>query len=620
MKRPLCVLAAAVLLAAWPALVHSAPLSDVAPSDWAYHSIASLSARGIINGYPDGRFHGDQPATRKEMAAVVSRTLAQAEVEAAPRSDLQRTGQLIDALKDELDALSVRVGSLEERLATPQPQAFSPQAAIRRVPRGSSALAQDAGLREMTQLQRHPDAALTRSQLAVFSANALRELNARDASKNDVEQAHRMLSTLSDRLNSLSARVARFDAAQDIQRPQPMMRNQRGTFAPGEVFDRSALRWARLNESVVGSVVGIAFHVVDATVAPAQYGLIGQSVFGVAPINVPVFDVASQTIVSPQSVLAMSTYSGKGWASFGYAAPLGATLAMRTFTSPSGLGDLLKTSTSPALTQLNASGDAAQISVPATTIALPALGADRASSFAVPSFGVPQYAQGGETPAALNVPQLRVNFTIPARFGGSAVQSNFGLAHLQGLDRNAGVQSCSILPALCAAAFGSGSFQNQVLAGTTFDVRALGRSVSLNFGGSYEQMHRPAGTAFPYVPYDPAADNHDSALTNISPVTFDPSYVDVLKRTLNAAAAVPLSRDLTLNLQYDKEYYNSSYQSFGQNVDEQRDSYLGRLTYTFPSTANTLVFSAKQYHYRDAFLPTYNLTQNRADLNFTIKF
>ncbi|MBV9402931.1 MAG: S-layer homology domain-containing protein [Candidatus Eremiobacteraeota bacterium] len=615
MKRPLCIVSAAVLLVAWPRLVSSAPLSDVTPANWAYNPITTLAARGIITGFPDGRFHGDRFVTRNQMAAVVSRTLAQAEAEAAPRSDLRATGQLIDALKDELDALSVRVGRLEERSATPpHAQTFSLQTAVRRVSRLNGAITEDRGPREMTRTERRGSSVLTRSDMAVWSAGALHDLATRNASKSDLETAHRALSTLSDRLNILSARLARFDAAE--QRLQPMMRISRDRPRPGDVFDPPALRWERLNQSVTGSVAGLAFHTVDDTSA-TQYGLIGQSVFGVATLSVPSFSVALQRIVSADDGLSWNTYAAKDLRSFSYAVPLGASLASRDFTVPSPLSLLAKVPV-PALTS-DASSDAAQISVPATTIALPGLSAG-ASSFSVPSIGAEQYASRGESALTLSVPQIRANFNVAQRFGGVGMRSTVGLSRMQGIERDGALQSCSILPALCAAAFGSGSFDNQVRAATSFDVRAMGRHVSLNFGGSYEQLHRPAGTAFPYVPYDPAADTRDSAVTNLSPVSFDPSYVNVLKRTLNAAAAVPLSRDLTLNLQYDKEYYSSSYQSFGQSLDEQRNSYLGTLTYTFPSTSNTLVFSAKQYHYRDAFLPTYNQTQNRADLDFTIKF
>ncbi|MBV8727827.1 MAG: S-layer homology domain-containing protein [Candidatus Eremiobacteraeota bacterium] len=612
MKRPLCIAAAAVLLAALPATVTCAPLSDVTPADWAYHSISSLAARGIIEGFPDGRFHGERPATRKEMAAVVSRTLAQAEAEAAPRSDLERTGQLIDALKDELDALSVRVSRLEKRLGTPQQQGFTPQSAVRRI---SASKPANQPPREMVDVRRISSPALSRADVAVLAAGTFRDLQTTDASKGDLERAHRALNAIGDKLSLLSARLANLDASPGAsQRPQPMMRIAI-VGASVDALDRVALHWVRLDNSILGAVAGIAFHPNAYIVPAAQYSLVGQTVFG---LNIrPALALNAAPIGATDGLLA--AYAPKGLEAFTFAAPFGTTLNLRTLARPPQLGGLLTIPTPIGLTQTDPlNRDQATSTAP--TLALPGAAPALASSFAVPTLAGERYALDVQSASPLNVPQLRVNFTVPQN-SNLAAQTNFGLAHLQGLDRNGGsAQPCTILPALCAAAFGSGSFENQVQAATTFDIRTLGRHVSLNLGGSYEQLHRPSGTGLPYVPYDPAVDNLDSPATRFTPLTFDPNYVDVLKRTLNAAAAVPISRDLTLNLQYDTEYYTGSYQSFGQSIDERKDSYLGNLTYTIPRTASTIVFSAKQYRYRDAFLPTYNQTQNRADLNFTIKF
>lgn len=55
-------------------------LVDVQPTDWAYQVVRSLVERyGIIAGYLDGRFRGNQPLTRYEFAAVIDATLAELE-------------------------------------------------------------------------------------------------------------------------------------------------------------------------------------------------------------------------------------------------------------------------------------------------------------------------------------------------------------------------------------------------------------------------------------------------------------------------------------------------------------------------------------------------------------
>ncbi|RQD77558.1 MAG: S-layer homology domain-containing protein [Halanaerobium sp. MSAO_Bac5] len=52
-----------------------ASFSDVPANHWAYDAISSLVAAGIIEGYPDGEYKGQQSMTRYEMAVMVSRAL-----------------------------------------------------------------------------------------------------------------------------------------------------------------------------------------------------------------------------------------------------------------------------------------------------------------------------------------------------------------------------------------------------------------------------------------------------------------------------------------------------------------------------------------------------------------
>lgn len=118
------VLAAAVLVApllCGPATAVATPFADVPASSWAYADVESLAADGIVVGYPDGTFKGDRPLTRYEMAAVVARALTH--VRAIPkgepgpsRADLEKLQKLVDAYKDELDALGVRETDVEDRL------------------------------------------------------------------------------------------------------------------------------------------------------------------------------------------------------------------------------------------------------------------------------------------------------------------------------------------------------------------------------------------------------------------------------------------------------------------------------------------------------------------------
>ena len=47
-------------------------LSDI-KGNWAQSTIQALAARGIIQGFPDGSFRPDQPVTRAEFAAMISK-------------------------------------------------------------------------------------------------------------------------------------------------------------------------------------------------------------------------------------------------------------------------------------------------------------------------------------------------------------------------------------------------------------------------------------------------------------------------------------------------------------------------------------------------------------------
>lgn len=97
----------------------AAPLfPDVPEGHWARDAVAALAARGLVEGYPDGTFKGDRSATRWELALMVARLLARLEAEQATlatRTELAEVSKLAVALREELDALGVRLATLEEQ-------------------------------------------------------------------------------------------------------------------------------------------------------------------------------------------------------------------------------------------------------------------------------------------------------------------------------------------------------------------------------------------------------------------------------------------------------------------------------------------------------------------------
>ena len=46
---------------------------DVPTDHWAYEAVNRLNLAGVISGYPDGTFRGNNPVTRYEVAAMLDR-------------------------------------------------------------------------------------------------------------------------------------------------------------------------------------------------------------------------------------------------------------------------------------------------------------------------------------------------------------------------------------------------------------------------------------------------------------------------------------------------------------------------------------------------------------------
>lgn len=93
------------------------PFVDVPLNHWSYDALSMLAAKGIVEGYPDGSFKGNQPMTRYEMATVVARALATVDMEKASKEDVEMLKRLVVEFKDELNALGVKVDELDERVA-----------------------------------------------------------------------------------------------------------------------------------------------------------------------------------------------------------------------------------------------------------------------------------------------------------------------------------------------------------------------------------------------------------------------------------------------------------------------------------------------------------------------
>ncbi len=112
--KKILAMAAVAALAAGASAYAANPFSDVSTSDWAYQAISDLSDRGMIEGYPDGTFKGQQNITRFEMAQIIARLMAKEDqMDAEHRAIVDRLASEYGA---ELRNLGVRVGNLEKKV------------------------------------------------------------------------------------------------------------------------------------------------------------------------------------------------------------------------------------------------------------------------------------------------------------------------------------------------------------------------------------------------------------------------------------------------------------------------------------------------------------------------
>ena len=113
MKKHLAVLAATAVLGVTSAFAAN-PFSDVTPQDWAYQAVAQLASQGVVNGYPDGTFQGQNNITRFEMAQMVAKAMVrQDRVDAEQNAIINR---LANEFSAELNNLGVRVATLENKV------------------------------------------------------------------------------------------------------------------------------------------------------------------------------------------------------------------------------------------------------------------------------------------------------------------------------------------------------------------------------------------------------------------------------------------------------------------------------------------------------------------------
>ena len=114
MKKQFAAIFAATAVLGVTTAFAANPFSDVTPDSWAYQAVSQLASTGIITGYPDGTFRGENGITRFQVAQMVAKALANQDRANAEQQAL--INRLADEFSNELNNLGVRVARLEDRV------------------------------------------------------------------------------------------------------------------------------------------------------------------------------------------------------------------------------------------------------------------------------------------------------------------------------------------------------------------------------------------------------------------------------------------------------------------------------------------------------------------------
>ena len=246
---------------------------------------------------------------------------------------------------------------------------------------------------------------------------------------------------------------------------------------------------------------------------------------------------------------------------------------------------------------------------------------------AVPSAppSLPSARFGSYTPYTPALQSLTENVNVPVRVGGvhfSGIVSG-SQAQTTHPDAMRAMQLCGTTDEAAACPYLHDERVQNLAAGTAFNVRAGNTQLDLQVSGSVGHLSARDPALFQYTPLDPdtqlvppvAGSPADSSLL------YYPGLTDVVRHGVNARLAVPVSHAVTIGLQYDRSHYQGNYGDLlTPGFDARKDTYLGNVTYQLPNSSSLITLSARQYRFQNSSAPNFNLTQTRADLDFTVKF
>ena len=109
-RRRMAVLCTAFCCAA--SVTAAQPFEDVPQGHWAYEALDRLGGQGLVSGFGDGTYRGEQRLTRYELAQLTARLMTQKDVTVQQRRELDKLAAEFAA---ELQSLGVRVAALEKK-------------------------------------------------------------------------------------------------------------------------------------------------------------------------------------------------------------------------------------------------------------------------------------------------------------------------------------------------------------------------------------------------------------------------------------------------------------------------------------------------------------------------
>lgn len=228
--------------------------------------------------------------------------------------------------------------------------------------------------------------------------------------------------------------------------------------------------------------------------------------------------------------------------------------------------------------------------------------------------------------------------TTPIRIGELNISTRLFAQHLSEIQANANANATfgPQFPSAVRATF------DKVDLGGTFNVPAFGKQLALNLSGSLEHLRRNDRTAQVYIPYSLTAGGYDPAslaayqtlggavsatgtpnAAGASAVLYYPNYVNEYHTTVIVGGTIPVSRDLVLGARYNTQVFYGSYgTTVSPNIGQSKNQFDTMLTYNVPKTTSSVGFIYRKATYRagEAGLANYNLSQDREDVNFTVRF